>query len=143
MQKVRYPVITAVVGIGVNLAVALATVGALGVYGLALGTLVAAIVMAVLLLFFAKRCSPKILDRALFAEIGKSLVAACGMFVAARELRIAIEGAFSGMLGAGMGLLGGLLGGAVVYLLLLWALGSVELRKLLTKNKEKSLKMKR
>lgn len=50
--------VTAFVGIGVNLAVSLIAVRSLGVYGLAAGTLCAALVMAVMLLLFTSGFLP-------------------------------------------------------------------------------------
>lgn len=137
MQRVRMPVVTAFVGIGVNLAVSLIAVRSLGVYGLAAGTLCAALVMAVMLLLFTRRVSPGVLNRALFIGIGKDLIAAAGLFVAAREIRILIEGLTGGILGTGLGLLGGFLAGLLVYLLILWLLGSSELKTLLKMAKSK------
>lgn len=136
MQKVKLPVITAFCGIAVNLLVSLLAVQRLGVYGLAVGTLTAAFVMAVLLLIFAKKVSPAILDRSLFIGWGKGLVAACALFVAARELRILVEGLVGGALGTGLGLLAGVLGGFCLYLLILWLLGSEELKLILQKTKK-------
>lgn len=137
MQRVRMPVVTAFVGIGVNLAVSLIAVRSLGVYGLAAGTLCAALVMAVMLLLFTRRVSPGVLNRALFIGIGKDLIAAAGLFVAAREIRILIERLTGGILGTGLGLLGGFLAGLLVYLLILWLLGSSELKTLLKMAKSK------
>lgn len=130
MQKVKLPVITAAVGIAVNLGVSLLAVRSLGAYGLALGTVVAAVVMAVMLWWFAARTSKGLLNRALFFGIGKDLVGAMGLFVTARELRILVEGLVSGTLGTALGLLAGLLGGLAVYVILLKLLGSKELKTL-------------
>ncbi len=130
MQKVQFPVITAFVGIGVNLAVSLLSVGTLGVYGLALGTVSAAVVMALILLIFAGRVSPGLLDRGLVWSVAKDLVGAMGLFVAAREVRLWIQGLLGGTWGTVIGLLAGLLAGLAVYGLLLFLLGSDELKKL-------------
>ncbi|MBQ7095049.1 MAG: murein biosynthesis integral membrane protein MurJ [Clostridia bacterium] len=134
MQKVRMPVITAFFGIGVNLLVSLIAVRKAGIFGLALGTLTAAAVMAIILIIFSKKVTPKLYDRRLFMGIGKDLVGACAVFVAAREVRIALERAIGGNAGAGLGLLAGLLAGAAVYFAVLWLLGSEELKALLKKN---------
>lgn len=131
MQKVKYPVITAFVGIAVNLAVAFASVGKMGVYGLALGTVCSAIVMAVMLLLFAGRVTKGLFNRAVFYGILKDLVGAMALFVAARELRILLEQSIGGALGTAVGLIAGLLAGLVLYGLVLWLLGSKELRALL------------
>jgi len=130
MQKVKLPVITAFVGIGVNLGVALLTVKELGVYGLALGTLCAAVVMAVMLLIFAARLSPGLLRRELVFAIGKDFVGAMALFVVAREVRVALQGLVAGTWGTLLGLLGGLVAGLAVYLLVLLLLGSKDLQNL-------------
>lgn len=137
MQKVRFPVITSFTGIGINLLVALIAVRFLGVYGLALGTLVAALVMAALLLIFAAKVTPGLLNRALFYGILKDLVGAMACFIAARELRILIEGALGGTLGTVLGLVAGLLGGLLVYGAVLWLVGSPELKNLVNLAKKK------
>lgn len=137
MQRVRVPVITAFVGIGVNLGVSLVAIRYLGVYGLALGTLTAAVVMAVLLLIFAQRRTKGLLTRGLLTGIGRDLVAAAALFVAAREVRIALENGIGGALGTLVGLLLGLAAGLLVYLLILWLIGSKELAALLALVREK------
>ncbi len=131
MQKVKVPVITAFAGIAVNLAVSLFAAKEWGVYGLALGTVAAAVVMAVILWIFAARSTPGLLNRSLFLNIGKDLVGAMGLFVAAREVRILIMGQIGGTLGVLLGLLGGLVAGLLVYFLLLVLLRSEDLKKLL------------
>ncbi|MBQ7034923.1 MAG: murein biosynthesis integral membrane protein MurJ [Clostridia bacterium] len=131
MQRVKLPVATAFIGIGVNLGVSLLAVRSLGVYGLALGTLCAALVMAALLLIFTARVTPGVLNRGLLYGIGKDIVAAMGLFIAARELRILIEGAVEGTLGTALGLVAGLVGGLIVYALILLLTGSKELKTLL------------
>ena len=136
MQRVKMPVITAFIGIGINLLVSILAVQKWGVYGLAIGTLSAATVMAILLLIFAKKVSPDILNRSLFIGWGKDLVAACALFVAAREIRILLEKLIGGALGAGIGLLGGALAGLLIYFLILWLLGSKELKHILAKTKK-------
>ncbi|MBQ7935482.1 MAG: polysaccharide biosynthesis C-terminal domain-containing protein, partial [Clostridia bacterium] len=130
MQKVKLPVITAFAGIGVNLGVSLLTVDSLGVYGLALGTVSAAIVMAGMLWIFTARVTPGVLNRKLFFSIGKDLVAAMGLFIAAREVRIVLESQISGVWGTLMGLFGGLIAGLLLYLLVLKLLGSEDLKKI-------------
>ena len=131
LAAVKYPVITAFVGIAVNLAVAFASVGKMGVYGLALGTVCSAIVMAVMLLLFAGRLTKGLFNRAVFYGILKDLVGAMALFIAARELRILLEQSIGGALGTAVGLIAGLLAGLVAYGLVLWLLGSKELRALL------------
>ncbi len=131
MQKVYGPVITALAGIGTNLAVSLVASRYWGVYGLALGTLAAALVMAGVLLILTRRATPGALNRGLLFGIGKDLVAAAGLFVAGREVRILLEGLMSGKTGSLLGLLGGFAAGALVYLGILLLLGSEELKELL------------
>lgn len=126
MQKVKLPVITAFIGIAVNLGVSLVAVRFWGVYGLALGTVAAAVVMAILLWCFTARVTPGVLNRSLFYEIGKDLIAAMALFVVAREVRVWLSGAAGTLLG----LLGGLMAGLLVYLLILVLLGSKDLKKL-------------
>ena len=141
MQKVKLPVITAFLGIAVNLTVALLTVGPLGVYGLALGTLSAAGVMAVLLLAFTAKATPGVLNRPLLFGVLRDIVGAMALFVAAREVRIWVEDRWSGALGTAAGLGAGLAVGLVAYLLILWLTGSKELRALaetVKKKKEKA-----
>ena len=130
MQKVNLPVITAAAGIAVNLGVSLLTVRYFGVYGLALGTVAAAVVMAILLWCFAAHTSKGILNRKLFFGIGKDIVGAMGLFITAREIRILIEGHLAGTLGTALGLLSGLIAGLAVYFILLKLLGSEELKTL-------------
>ncbi|MBQ6823620.1 MAG: murein biosynthesis integral membrane protein MurJ [Clostridia bacterium] len=131
MQRVKLPVVTAFIGIAVNLTVALIGVRKLGVYGLALGTVTAAVVMAVLLLCFTAKATPGVLNRALLFGIGRDIIGGMALFITARELRIIIESAVGGTLGTLLGLSSGLLAGLVVYLLILWLVGSKELRALL------------
>ncbi len=139
MQKVKLPVITAGAGIAVNLAVSLLAVRFFGVYGLALGTLVAAAVMAFLLLIFTSRATPGVLNRSLFTGIGKDIVGAMGLFITARELRIIIEKAVDGTFGTLLGLVVGLVAGLLIYGLILYLTGSKELKTLfeMVKNKKK------
>ncbi len=136
MQKVRVPVITAFVGVAVNLGVALLTVGRLGAYGLALGTVAAAILMAVILLISTAKVTPGVFTRSVVFGIGKDLVGAMAMFITSRELRIIVEKTMAGPLGTALGLLAGLLGGLVVYGLVLWLTRSKELRSLLEMTKK-------
>jgi len=137
MQKVKVPVITALVGIAINLGVSWLSVGSLGVYGLALGTVVAAVVMALVLLFFTARVTPGVLCRNLYYGIGKNLVGAMGLFVASREVRILIDRALDGTLGTALGLIGGLAAGLAVYVLLLLLTGSEDLKKIKSMLKKK------
>lgn len=139
MQKVKLPVITAFIGIVINLGVSLIAVRSLGVYGLALGTLAAALVMAVVLLVFAARTTPGVLDRGLLMGVVKDVIAAMGLFIIARELRKLIETAVGGTLGVALGLAVGLIAGLLVYALILLLTGSKELHALLemAKNKKK------
>lgn len=140
MQKVKIPVITAFAGIGINLGVSVLAVRELGVYGLALGTVVAAVAMAAVLLFFTARVTPGVINRKLIYGVGKNLIAAMGLFVVSREVRILIDRLLSGTLGTALGLIGGLLAGLAVYAMLLWLTRSEDLKKiigLLGKKKEK------
>ncbi len=137
MQKVRVPVVTAFIGVAVNLAVSLWSVRKLGVYGLALGTVAAALVMAVLLLIFTVRTTPGVLNRSVLFGIGKDLAGAMGLFITARELRIIIEKAMGGLRGTVVGLAVGFLAGILVYALILWLTGSKELKSLLNMSKKK------
>lgn len=131
MQKMWAPVITAAAGIAVNLAVSWLLVGRLGVYGLALGTLSAAAVMALMLIIFTAVVTPGVFNRSLIYGIGKDLIGAMALFITARELRKIIEGAVDGLLGTALGLAAGMVAGFLVYLLILWLVGSEELRSLL------------
>jgi len=135
MQRVKLPVITAFIGVAVNLGVSLISVRSIGAYGLALGTVAAAVVMAVLLLIFTARVTPGVLTRALLLGILRDIVAAMALFITARELRIIIEKAVSGTLGSVLGLAAGFAAGIVAYVLVLWLTGSKELKSL--KNKVK------
>lgn len=137
MQKVKLPVITAFLGIAVNLGVSYFTVRSIGVYGLALGTVSAAAIMAMVLLISAAKTSKGLLDRPLFYGLARDVVGAMGLFVVARELRIFVESLLGGVLGTALGLLAGLICGILVYLLILWLTGSRELKTLLTILKEK------
>lgn len=136
MQRVKIPVITAFVGIIINLGVSILAVRRMGIFGLAVGTLTAAGVMAVILLIFAKKISPKIINRTLLFGWGKDLVAACALFVVAREVRIFLEQLLGGVLGTCLGIVGGALIGFLIYLLILWLLGSEELKIILKKIKK-------
>ncbi|MBR6794092.1 MAG: polysaccharide biosynthesis C-terminal domain-containing protein, partial [Clostridia bacterium] len=127
--------ITAFIGVAVNLGVSLISVRSIGAYGLALGTVAAAVVMAVLLLIFTARVTPGVLTRALLLGILREIVAAMALFITARELRIIIEKAVSGTLGSVLGLAAGFAAGIVAYVLVLWLTGSKELKSL--KNKVK------
>lgn len=131
MQKVKYPVLTAFAGIAVNLAVALVAVKKLGVYGLALGTVCAAIVMAGMLLFFAGKVTKGIYTRGIFYGVLKDLVGAMALFIAARELRIYLEQMIGGAVGTLVGLIAGLVVGLLLYGGVLWLLGSKELHSLI------------
>jgi putative peptidoglycan lipid II flippase len=138
MQRVKMPVITAFVGITVNLGVSLVAVRSLGVYGLALGTLAAAVVMGVILLVFAAHVTPGLLDRSLFMGILKDLLGSMGLFVAAREVRIFTEKTIGGTAGTLAGIVIGLVAGLLVYVLILFLTGSAELKTLfrMAKNKK-------
>ncbi|MBQ8893619.1 MAG: murein biosynthesis integral membrane protein MurJ [Clostridia bacterium] len=131
MQKMWVPVITALAGIGVNLLVSAWSVRTLGVYGLAVGTLSAAAVMALVLLIFTARITPGVLNRSLYLGIGRDIVGSMGFFIIARELRKIIENAWGGTFGTLLGLVIGLISGLLVYLLILWLTCSGELRSLL------------
>ncbi len=131
MQKVYGPVATAIAGILTNLGVSLLASRYWGVYGLAFGTLAAAFVMAAMLIVMTRRVTPGVLNRRLFFGIGKDLVAAAGLFVAAREVRILLEGLLGGKMGSLIGLVGGIAAGAVIYLVILLLLGSEELKELI------------
>ncbi len=131
MQKVYGPVITALAGIATNLAVSLVASRYWGVNGLAIGTLAAAFVMALVLLILTSRTTPGVLNRQLLFGIGKDLVAAAGLFVAGREVRILLNGFLAGKIGDILALLGGFIAGLLVYLVVLLLLGSTELKELL------------
>ena len=141
MQRVRLPVVTAFVGIGINLGVSWFSVGKIGVFGLALGTLVAAAVMAVVLMVFAAKTSPGLLARSFWMGLVRDVVGAMALFVVASELRRILEQTVQGVKGTVLGLLAGLVAGLAVYLLVLWLTGSKELKSLLEivkKKKEKA-----
>ncbi len=137
MQKVKIPVITAFVGIGINLGVSMLAVRRLGVYGLALGTVLAAVVMAAVLLFFTTRVTPGVINRKVISGVGKNLVGSMGLFVAAREVRILIVCVLDGVWGTALGLLGGLVAGFVVYVIILLLMRSEDLKKILKMVKKK------
>ncbi len=137
MQKVKLPVVSAFIGVGVNLGISILAVRRLGVYGLALGTVTAAVVMAVLLLIFTARVTPGVFSRGLIMGIGLDIVGSMGLFITARELRIIIEKAIGGTFGTLIGVVAGLLAGLLVYALILWLTGSKELKSLLKSVKKK------
>ncbi len=137
MQKVKVPVVTALLGIGVNLGVSMLAIRQFGVYGLAMGTVCGAIVMAGMLLIFTRVKTPKVLNRALFFGIGKDLVGSAALFVAAREVRIMLETVLPGVTGTVLGLLAGLAAGLILYVLILWLLDSRELKTLIGMAKRK------
>ncbi len=137
MQKVKLPVIAAFIGVAVNLGVSLLSVRYMGAYGLALGTVTAAVVMAVMLLIFTARATPGVLNRGLVLSVGRDIVGSMGLFITARELRIIVEKAVDGTLGTLAGLAAGLVAGLLVYALILWLTGSKELRSLLKTLKNK------
>ena len=130
MQKVILPVATALTGIAVNLGVAVFAVRKIGVYGLAIGTVAAAFVMAVMLVIFTARVAPGVLNRGLIFTVLKDVIAAAALFIAARETRIFLEIRLSGTAGTLISLVAGLVVGLAVYTIILWLLRSAELKAL-------------
>lgn len=136
MQKPVFPMIAAIGGIVVNLALSFWFVNVYGDYRLlALSTVISGWLMALMLLIFVKRKVPQMINKSLFLSLGKTLLASVALGGAAYGVRTLMDG--EGLIRSVLCILAAFAVGVAVYFAVLKLTRSQELDEILSMRKKK------
>ncbi len=136
MQKPQFPMIAALGGILLNLGLSYLFIHLFDNYRmLAWSTVISGWVMAIILFIFVRKNVPQLVTGALFASLGKTLLASLALGAVAYGVRIWLDG--EGMVRSVLCVGLSLLAGAVTYFVVLKLTGSDQLNELLSMRKKK------
>lgn len=136
MQKPVFPMIAAIGGIVVNLALSFWFVNVYGDYRLlALSTVISGWLMALMLLIFVKKKVPQMINKSLFLSLGKTLLASVALGGAAYGVRTLMD--CEGLIRSVLCILAAFAVGVAVYFAVLKLTRSQELDEILSMRKKK------
>ena len=136
MQNSKIPMVAAILGIVSNLALSFALLKFMGIYGLALATVLSGMIMAAVLIIFCVKKQKGIFNLKLIFAILKNLVGALGVYLASSVVLFLFKNNY-GLIMTVLSLILSLLAGAVVYFVVLFMLKSDEAKELIAILKSK------